>query len=71
VNYNGHTKKWLSPNLKYCPGIHSEKLRGGIKKLRPVSVPAPKQKSQAREFGPTCSVTLINNTELSDSYDFD
>jgi len=37
-------------------------LGGGI---RPVSVPAPKRKPQAREFGLTCSVTLINNTVLS------
>jgi len=52
----------MSPNLKYCPGIHFMELGGG---LRPVSVPASKHKSQAREFGPTCSVTLINNTVLS------
>jgi hypothetical protein len=38
---------------------------GEIKNLRPVTVPASKHKSQAREFWPTCSVTLINNTVLS------
>jgi len=38
---------------------------GGDKKLRPVSVPASKHKPQARDFGPTYSVTLINNTVLS------
>jgi hypothetical protein len=53
-------------DVKRCTDIDFMGLGGGvIKKLRPFSVPAPKCMSQAREFGLTCSVTLINNTVLS------